>query len=338
MGCLVFEMSAGVPASAWPTFVGLISSLSAAQRRDSSQFCHAVIPTQADTDHTVVFVGRKNNRMTMLAEQVDGVIGVDTHRDTLAAAAVSGLGAVLAHTEAATDQRGYREVLAFAREQIPGARCWALEGTVSNITTSYDLNVTQPGAVPTIPDVRWSNPREVRCDTTFADNTSTGCVIPSIRAGLTLPLSTYGAAAATYAFAENNFIDEWGSAANPLKRLADPDSQEANRKSTCGTGAARPFVYLDDIVPDDSCDEYPFAATYQGGTNGGLCADIIPQLEDGTWNFYQDPNAPAVTFNEPCVRGHVPNGENGAAGLALGRNSQNERVIDAEPFVLVVTA
>lgn len=34
-------------------------------------------------------------------------------------------------TQAATDQRGYRELLAFARTQVPGARCWALEGTGS---------------------------------------------------------------------------------------------------------------------------------------------------------------------------------------------------------------
>ncbi|HEX8761557.1 MAG TPA: hypothetical protein VF734_16660 [Pseudonocardiaceae bacterium] len=34
--------------------------------------------------------------MTALAESIDAVIGVDTHRDTLAAAAVSALGGVLA--------------------------------------------------------------------------------------------------------------------------------------------------------------------------------------------------------------------------------------------------
>jgi transposase len=33
--------------------------------------------------------------MTTLADHVDGVIGVDTHRDTLAAAAVSAVGGVL---------------------------------------------------------------------------------------------------------------------------------------------------------------------------------------------------------------------------------------------------
>ncbi|GAB2891617.1 IS110 family transposase [Streptomyces deserti] len=66
--------------------------------------------------------------MTMLAAQVDGVIGVDTHRDTLAAAAVSPIGAVLETTDAPANARGYRRLLDFARKNIPGRRCWALEG------------------------------------------------------------------------------------------------------------------------------------------------------------------------------------------------------------------
>lgn len=69
--------------------------------------------------------------MTMLAEQVDGVIGVDTHRDTLAAAAVSPIGAVLASTDSPANARGYQQLLDFARQHIPGRRCWALEGTGS---------------------------------------------------------------------------------------------------------------------------------------------------------------------------------------------------------------
>jgi transposase len=69
--------------------------------------------------------------MSMLAEQVDGVIGVDTHRDTLAAVAITSVGAVLAHTEATTNSRGYQRLLDFAGQHVPGSRCWALEGTGS---------------------------------------------------------------------------------------------------------------------------------------------------------------------------------------------------------------
>jgi transposase len=65
--------------------------------------------------------------MTRLANGVDGVIGVDTHRDTLAAAALDPVGGVLAQTSVGADAAGYRRLLAFARAQVPGRRCWAVE-------------------------------------------------------------------------------------------------------------------------------------------------------------------------------------------------------------------
>jgi hypothetical protein len=69
--------------------------------------------------------------MAMLAELLDGVIGVDTHRDTLTAAAVSNLGGVLAQTTTSADAAGYRQLLDFAQTQLPGRRCWAAEGAGS---------------------------------------------------------------------------------------------------------------------------------------------------------------------------------------------------------------
>jgi len=213
-------------------------------------------------------------------------------------------------------------------------------GTVSNITTSYDLTVLQPGTIPINENTTWSNPQQVRCDATFpfGVNTSTGCVIAAVRAQLTLSLATYGAAAALYGFAEQDWIDQWGSASNPLQRQPDPAVQQINRTNTCGTGAARPWVDDDVTVPTDSCDEYPFAATYQGGTNGGLCADVYPLLVNGTWQLFEDPNAPAVTFDEPCLRGHVPQAQNSAAGGELGRLATGQRVIDSEKYTVVVTS
>jgi transposase len=69
--------------------------------------------------------------MAMLAELVDGVIGVDTHRDTLTAAAVSHLGGVLAQITTSADAAGYRQLFDFAQTQLPGRRCWAVEGAGS---------------------------------------------------------------------------------------------------------------------------------------------------------------------------------------------------------------
>jgi len=67
----------------------------------------------------------------MLADIVDGVIGVDTHRDTLAAAATTPIGRILAQTATSADAAGYRALLDFADAQIPDRRCWAVEGTGS---------------------------------------------------------------------------------------------------------------------------------------------------------------------------------------------------------------
>jgi transposase len=67
----------------------------------------------------------------MLAETIDGVIGVDTHRDTLTAAAVTAIGGLLDHATATTDRTGYQQLLEFATARMPGRRCWAIEGAGS---------------------------------------------------------------------------------------------------------------------------------------------------------------------------------------------------------------
>jgi len=60
------------------------------------------------------------------------VLGVDTHRDELVVAVVTApAGAVVAGTAAATNARGYRELLRVADRHAPGRRAWAIEGTGS---------------------------------------------------------------------------------------------------------------------------------------------------------------------------------------------------------------
>jgi len=65
----------------------------------------------------------------MLAEKVDYVIGVDTHRDqhTLAVVAAPS-GAVVAQQSVRCDRHGYREALRVAERYAAGARVWAIEG------------------------------------------------------------------------------------------------------------------------------------------------------------------------------------------------------------------
>jgi transposase len=60
--------------------------------------------------------------MTVLADRVNGVIGVDTHRDTLTAAAVTAVGGLLGQLVVAADAAGYQRLLDFARARVPGRR------------------------------------------------------------------------------------------------------------------------------------------------------------------------------------------------------------------------
>ena len=69
--------------------------------------------------------------MSRLAGAIDGMIGVDAHRDTLAAAATDMVGGLLAQTSVGADAAGYRRLLDFGQAQVPGRRCWAVEGAGS---------------------------------------------------------------------------------------------------------------------------------------------------------------------------------------------------------------
>jgi transposase len=69
--------------------------------------------------------------MVMLADQVDAVIGVDTHKHSHTAAVATPTGGLVADVTIPSDAFGAKRVLAFAREHAPGRRVWAIEGTGS---------------------------------------------------------------------------------------------------------------------------------------------------------------------------------------------------------------
>lgn len=67
--------------------------------------------------------------MAMLADQVDHVIGVDTHKLSHTIAVVETTGGCVADVTLPTDAFGYKRMLSFARKHAPVARVWAIEGT-----------------------------------------------------------------------------------------------------------------------------------------------------------------------------------------------------------------
>jgi len=73
--------------------------------------------------------------LTIVADRVDAVIGVDTHTDTHTAAVVSPIGGVLAELTVAATGAGYTQLIAWATAHAPGPRLvWAVEGTRSHGT------------------------------------------------------------------------------------------------------------------------------------------------------------------------------------------------------------
>lgn len=70
--------------------------------------------------------------MGILAEQVDHVIGVDTHRDSHSASIVAtGTGAVVLGRTVSADAFGHKRLLRFAKLHAKGRRAWAIESSGS---------------------------------------------------------------------------------------------------------------------------------------------------------------------------------------------------------------
>src|SRR4051812_31618430 len=107
----------------------------------------------------------------MLFDSLEGVIGVDTHRDTLAAVAVTAVGATLGHADAPASAEGYQQLPDFARAQVPGRRCWAVEGT-SSYGAGLTAFLSRPGNPPQRPPDRTAQPRPTRSTTRPAEHAS----------------------------------------------------------------------------------------------------------------------------------------------------------------------
>ncbi len=183
------------------------------------------------------------------------------------------------------------------------------------------------------------NGTEVRCD----DETGRwpGCIVPGHLANVTLHKSVYRGAAVAYEWAQTNLTGHYGGHDHPLNRFVDPldPKNKKRREKTCDRGPT-PFVRGATGVPNDSCDEYPFAASWQGGNDGDQCVDITPRQVGGVWDISgvtvdraTQPNAP---YNAPCIRAHVDDGDNEEAGGEFGRAVQSDRIIDSEAFEVII--
>jgi len=103
----------------------------------------------------------------MLADQVDYVVGVDTHRDEhVLAVVVAPTGAIVAQCSVRATARGYAQALRFTQEHAAGARVWAVEGA-----GHYGAGLAR----------YLSDHGETVCEPAAAHATSAGCAAKTIR-------------------------------------------------------------------------------------------------------------------------------------------------------------
>lgn len=221
-------------------------------------------------------------------------------------------------------------------------------GANARNTTPLDFKavVTPEGFGPST--FTWPSWTPFRCDDELAFQ-GAGCVFPAYVPTLTLSRGTYGAAAGMIQWAQQHLSGAWGLQGKnkPLTRLADATTSDNNRTIICRRAWKSMGTRIGgDFGDHDSCDEYPFAATYQSGAskvkNGSQCAQV-KAVETGTrgeteaqrWNTVEPIGA--YSSSAACVRGHIPATLNSDVGNAYRVFIGPQRLLNSDKFWVAVT-
>lgn len=207
--------------------------------------------------------------------------------------------------------------------------------------TSYSYVALPTGFVLIGGPDTWGSPALIRCDSNTPGFTNPGCVVPSYVPTLTLPLSSYGAAAMNAYVGELYLPGTPGlTTTTPLTR-GDPADTNSNRSIICSGFQPLPPGNSYGVV-SDSCDEYPFASSQQSGgaigVGGNNCLQIVPkQGNNGAW-IWIALNTYTRAYPQICVRGHVNNVLNTSVGnSALNPMYTLNRMMIGDAYTVQVT-
>ncbi|MBC2879424.1 MULTISPECIES: NucA/NucB deoxyribonuclease domain-containing protein [Streptomyces] len=203
------------------------------------------------------------------------------------------------------------------------------------VQLSYHVHGQTIGARPITNDGVFFGPL-LRCDQSVG--ATSGCIVTGHMANVTFSKSQFHGAAVAYEWAQKNLLGHYGDATHPLTRFYDPLDPEARdrRAATCYRGKFK-FVNGATGVPNDSCDEYPFARSVQGGNDGEHCIDITPRQIGGVWDVAGVTVDRGTPPDAPCIRAHVDNRDNTNAGGELGRAVQSDRILIGENYQVIIT-
>lgn len=171
--------------------------------------------------------------------------------------------------------------------------------TASGAIGSGKLGVTVTATNPLwrAPTISGGNGPAVRCDNALSGRRA-GCVFNTVTPEMTYSLSApYPQLAAHIRDAQASGLPG-GTAGRPLHRTTDPILQLKNNQTACPRSVPRPL--------GKDCDEYPFKSTYEGAANNPYSIRMIDSAQ------------------------------NQAGGSALGTFYADNRVLDHDPFTVVI--
>jgi hypothetical protein len=204
-------------------------------------------------------------------------------------------------------------------------------GAVVNTSVSYQMTFMIPDAISDNV-ARWNNPAPIRCDNDVAPGATTvGCVFPGYTPTLVVPASVYGTAAVNIAVGET-FLRGNPGYLTPLHR-GDTADRQGNMDAVCDST----FFHNTLLVPNDSCDEYPFASSLESGgqlsLTGVNCLETVPQIVNGVWKVW----FLTAPVGQQCERGHVPNDQNTAVGGPLSVLYSANRMLIGDAYFVQAT-
>ncbi|MGW2255160.1 NucA/NucB deoxyribonuclease domain-containing protein [Kitasatospora sp. NPDC001660] len=188
-------------------------------------------------------------------------------------------------------------------------------GAIGFCKTTWQLTMQAPGYSPIQATYSYD---DIRCDNATAGNPKVGCVVPWYASPVSYSRSANPSLASHVERAQASGLPGATFDA-PLYRTTNDAVTNANRTQACGDAPS---------IAGYSCDEYPLASTYQGLTAGGTRRTF-----DGC-NFNL-PNQTGPTGVSVCM---IPEGENNSQGGTMSQFYRWQRVLDRDPYRVVITA
>ena len=191
-------------------------------------------------------------------------------------------------------------------------------------SASWQFTFSNPAWSPPISNAMVVSPPAHRCDDALPGR-PVGCTVAFVEPTHTISALAHPTYARHIGLALNFGLP------SRLTRTTDGSRNEANRRAACTDpqNRPRPTGY--------SCDEYPFASTYEGAASHtyGRTFLIIGGINGGGQGFYCQ-----VPWLEPRRQGDsggfsacmIPDWENQDAGTLLGLFYYDNRVIDRDVF------